>query len=723
MSSSYWLLLGDPRVATVPPWTGANLLRCDPYLVWADATTLAPPLAPPAEDKLNIAVLVELSKAEDYQAFFERMNPDAPDDFRFLPNGFEPHPPSCFITGLVDRDGLVTLVAEVARGLIQRFSLQNSRKDIADTIRIQGEDALPRANPAAPPSPMEAPRDAAEAPGTYLGIIDDGLPVLRIRDAVQLADKPAHFWDQGWQPPTRRQTQTNAPGPGQNDPYWEVAWDLFVLGVPPYFLFPLRGFLYGRRLRSLSSAIGAGSSNDRDEYFLSRYYTPAPRQTHGAGVLGLLAPWLSGERTPVEWPDHISGLAMVQLPTSTVLDTSGGSLATRVIDGLRYILWQEYRDRPDKKKSRPIVANVSYGVHAGPHDGTSMFERALGEMLTHHDHLRVVLPAGNAARAGIHARRELAAKGQQEDSATMALQVLPDNGHDTFVEIWVPKDADVEVSIRPPGSSQAYTIREGEARIHVDGNPQQVERVHFGAVYSKEVAQGTKGGMVLVAIGPTRVLRPNTVEQRGLNQRRRREVRGTPGLWELTVRNLASGAVTVDAWVERDDDPPDVAGASRQAYFPDSCVARVQPPNSTPESTLNGIATLKHDRLYVVGAMRTDGALSDYTAAGPARAPGAREAPDVVTQADWSRSVPGLRTIGFVRGAIARVNGTSAACAVYARDLAHRLANQPVPPLPTQDAPPEVTCVTDSQPEVENERLRGIDRRQFLPFHVLGPDP
>lgn len=736
-----WRTLESSKLEAIRAWTSDDLFRCDPYLVWADAVT-----STGNASELNIGVLVELSDVEDYKAFFERMNPSGNglDHLRFLPNGFEPVPVSRFITGLVNTHGLQALVDEVTARRIERFSLQNSREDIAQAMHamwrlaenqwesrrreakaavaaIGAMDAPASASSATSYAPADPGASEAARDGTYLGIIDDGLPFLRVRDSLQSAGPPAHLWDQGWRQTALAGTQVK-PGdpPSPDDQYWRIAWEILANVTVPFILLAFRGFLYGRRVKKLPPAQATGEPNERDEYFLSRYFAPAPRKTHGAGVLGLMAPWLAGARGRVKWPNHISGLAMVQLPTSTVLDTSGGSLAVRVIDGLRYILWQEAQDRADKAKQRPIVANVSYGVHAGPHDGTSMFERALAEMLEVHRNLHVVLPAGNAAQAGCHARRVLGPKGEQGDSAGIALEVCADNGRDTFVEFWLPRGSQVALRIRPPGSEEAFEIREGEAKIHFNPDAADADlprTVHFGAVFSAEVAQGTNAAMALLAIGPTRRMPPSA---RGLNQQPRRDSLGTPGVWQLTLQNLAHTGVTVDTWVERDTAPPDVPAGSRQAYFPDSCCEEVEVDNATPENTLNGIATLKHERLHVVGAMRTDGALSEYTAAGSSDDPSFRVGPDVVAPADWSRSLPGLRTMGFLRGAIARINGTSAACAVYTRALACRLGgvqSDSCDGSDSGDPPPEITCTTNSQPQADS-LLRGQDKRRLFPSGI-----
>jgi hypothetical protein len=270
-----------------------------------------------------------------------------------------------------------------------------------------------------------------------------------------------------------------------------------------------------------------------------------------------------------------------------------------------------------------------------------------------------------------------------------------------------------------------YRLVEGEARICFEPLPTDratPRTVRFGAVYPSQVAQGQHGTMILVAIGPTQRVRAEVGgPARGLNQRRRRDVAGGSGLWSLEVQNLSAHPVVVNARVERGDAPPDAAEGSRQAYFPDSCHRRVQLGNSTPEDTLNGIATLRHARLHVVGAMRADGPLTDYSAAGSAWPGSARRGPTAVAPADASGNLPGLRTIGFAPGAAGRINGTSAASAVYARALAVQLATDPAHPPDAPrpgELPPEITCVADSQPQAPAD-LRGQAERKVFPFEVV----
>ncbi|UUZ62322.1 hypothetical protein LP417_19415 [Polaromonas sp. P1-6] len=68
-------------------------------------------------------------------------------------------------------------------------------------------------------------------------------------------------------------------------------------------------------------------------------------------------------------------IVAVQLDWHTVLDTSGGSMNVHVMDGLMYIL---SRCAHDTK----VAVNVSWGTLAGPHDGSSVLEAAMDELIT-----------------------------------------------------------------------------------------------------------------------------------------------------------------------------------------------------------------------------------------------------------------------------------------------------------------------------------------------------
>ena len=102
-------------------------------------------------------------------------------------------------------------------------------------------------------------------------------------------------------------------------------------------------------------------------------------------------------------------IVCVQLPAASSEGTSGASLDTFAVDGVRYIL-----DKADEiARSRgcgrlPVVINFSYGTIAGRHDGTSDIERAIDELIGARQGtpapVQVVMPAGNSRLKKCHAQ-------------------------------------------------------------------------------------------------------------------------------------------------------------------------------------------------------------------------------------------------------------------------------------------------------------------------------
>src|SRR5262249_36947340 len=146
-------------------------------------------------------------------------------------------------------------------------------------------------------------------------------------------------------------------------------------------------------------------------------------------------------------------------------DTSGGNLSPYVSDGIRFIINCARRIA----MSRPvqgIVINFSYGVFAGPHDGTAALEQDIEDRITEARglglELRVVLPAGNSFLARTHAHFTL----RPGDVASLPWRVVPDDQTPSYVEIWLPGAAPATAAgsrltlrVRSPGGT-AYTITE-----------------------------------------------------------------------------------------------------------------------------------------------------------------------------------------------------------------------------------------------------------------------
>lgn len=85
-------------------------------------------------------------------------------------------------------------------------------------------------------------------------------------------------------------------------------------------------------------------------------------ETHGTHTTGIAA----GSGADSRYRGMASKADLVVVPTTLITED--------ILDGVNYI--RNYA----KAEGKPCVVNLSIGVHVGPHDGTSAFDRALDEM-------------------------------------------------------------------------------------------------------------------------------------------------------------------------------------------------------------------------------------------------------------------------------------------------------------------------------------------------------
>jgi hypothetical protein len=492
-------------------------------------------------------------------------------------------------------------------------------------------------------------------------------------------------------------------------------------------------------------AIRAGEQIDSDlaHYARRRYPQPVHRWSHGSAVLGLIAVdrlWFRGAHDRKGYvasratPD---GIAFVQLPDDTVVDTSGGSLAAHALDGIRHAL---ARALPGQH----VIVNLSFGTHSGGHDGTSLWDHGLKELLDTYDGsaraekktLHVVLPAGNSHGWRCHASKRL---GPGATDLDLPWKVQPDNPHESFLEVWLPPGATYNILVSTP----AGTTLEADAAAPV-GAPAQGTRIvlpqpngkqppSHALIWPDAVPQSRIGTMALVAVGPTARWADLTRQGNSLTGTSFREgLRAAPhGVWSVTVRwTGGTEGEAVHAWVQRADTAPGRpvraghAYPGRQSYLVDRSTGRAPTQGDVdPAFTLNGLATLKHPRLYVIGAMRrSDLGVSSYTAAGPNRITPTRfEGPDWLVVGDESLDVPGLLTHTTFAGSRMRLSGTSLAAAAFTRLLYEHLldpAKMPLTPMPYCGGPHDRRWA-EGDPQQAPGYHRG-DARRLLPDHPYG---
>ena len=491
-----------------------------------------------------------------------------------------------------------------------------------------------------------------------IAVIDFGCPFLNTAFAGSHGDttRVAALWDQGSYVPRAMAT-----------PWWDTAGRMG----------------YGRELsqpamNEMLQQVRAGTPLPRDEAEAYRHidylidYDDARRRiwgaTHGSHVLdvagGCIDP-LTGRGG-----DKASGanLIFVQLPSLTAADSSGGSLSAQVLDAVRYVL-------DVCKGDARIVINLSYGSFAGPHDGSSLVEQALDELL--HERRRnvaLVLGAGNARRADCHVRRSV----RKNRSALLSMELPPGDFTDTFVEVW----------FRP-----SRYLRWLQARVRSsdgDWSPPvalggQVELVDLGdtrpaaLLRMDRLVPNGKAPLLLLALAPT----AKPADDDGpLAQ---------TGLWEIELflqpdtedpGALDGAEVHFDAWVERDD--PGWLGVGVQPRFTD-------PHFGDADETLSSLATGRYT--IAVGGFRLDDGLPPaYSSTGTRAGP-----PVVYAACEEDAGQPNVRAAAVHSNDSLRMNGTSVAAPVFARRLYNWMVAGNV--VRVDDLEAAITGVIDAQTE------------------------
>lgn len=385
----------------------------------------------------------------------------------------------------------------------------------------------------------------------------------------------------------------------------------------------------------------------------------ASRATHGTHVMDLACSFPT-RPTPGKLP-----IVAVQLPVATVEDTSGAKLGPQVFNGLFYIL---VKANAIGSVPLPVVANVSYGMIAGPHDGESLLEVAMDQLVELCDPpLRVVLPAGNNHLSRCHANFDL----KSDESRTLHWRVLPDDWTESQLEIWLPSSngPPVNITITAPDGKISSSISPGNQQLLLVGSQivGQVSYYPFGYAGTRAV--------LLLSLAPTGS--PSA---------------GVPlspaGLWQVQLTNDSIGAVKlrdIHAWIQRDDTAPGYKRRGRQSYFDDPAYRRyddggrpIEVDNAScvkRKHTLNAIAT-GQKTIVIGGFRRSDWKATPDSARGPAIPPGRSgglgRGPDAMWPSDEAPSHRGVLGAGTRSGSCVAMNGTSVAAPQAARWIANQ---------------------------------------------------
>jgi hypothetical protein len=458
-------------------------------------------------------------------------------------------------------------------------------------------------------------------------------------------------------------------------------------------------FGYGRVVRKSELAAYVaqfrskqGSVDEATCYSYAQYEPVLRAATHGTHIMDVATGHpdplrhLAG-KSPADSP-HEAAIAFVQLPRYRGGAQVAGLLKAQLLDAVHFIAGL-------RAHGQRAIVNASYGSYCGPHDGSSILELALDELIGksvdsgREPRLSVVIPAGNASELGCHAQVLIGSLQRQ----SIAWSNVPDDPSDSFAEIWIPAGASARVRVTPPGleSVQSQWVEASRA-LRLQKNGQTIAML----IHAARPCQSLDGSLVLFATRSTSGSRSAPY-----------------GSWRIEIENTGSGPVVIDAWCERDDPVFGTEGGPRQARF-ESHVERT--------GTLNSIAHGR--RTIVVGgcdvssgaSSRLPGKVSSVSSSGPGRGRGARQrhapvkrepaknGPEVLAPCDMGLDEPGLPGAAVPSGDQVRLMGTSVAAAAYTRWLLEHPGTKGLPPI-KGGKPPRRPAQPGRDPHPDDEEL------------------
>ncbi|MCB2016372.1 MAG: hypothetical protein KDF54_02440 [Hydrogenophaga sp.] len=572
--------------------------------------------------------------------------------------------------------GLRYCTARVAK----RFFRELARRSPLSRVVSRYELGLPVEEQTGPLHDPARPDDAAPVcpdpvPGHVLAIIDGGLALANTAFLGSRGEpRVRYFW---------RQDEFDGPHGPASGRHLRQRLKSARSGPRP----PVMGYGHELDAKAIRQAMTRFTGNgvvDEDALYdhLQCWDLKHP-VNHGTCMASLAAgPWTATARmsSANQTPDmrqatdaaRQAPLIAVQLDWANVVDTSGGAMNVSIFDALLYIL---NRVTDDGR----VVVNISWGTLAGPHDGTSILEAGIDQLvrLLGPDRLEVMVPAGNGYQDRTHANQTLA----PGESVRLDWHVQPDDHTQSFLELWLgdpdlPEEAlqDVSIEVTLPGGKTLEPMLAGHA-----GCWPGTAQPQLALIYPRRTALGRRGTCALLALCPTASLDPTN---RLANA----------GVWQVNIRNRGFHPVVLDAYIERDDVALGTHTGARQSYLLDadydisgnlfSFIDDTSNPTPIRRSgVFNSIGT--GSATLAVGGIRFASSAFDPAARYSPRIPdpdasripqrqGVKKVPDALAVTDESTALWGVLGAGTISGSAIRLWGTSCASPQTARHRYNR---------------------------------------------------
>jgi minor extracellular serine protease Vpr len=196
-------------------------------------------------------------------------------------------------------------------------------------------------------------------------------------------------------------------------------------------------------------------------------------------------------------------------------DTIGGSALgdyivanNAIIDGFDYVF--DYADSMQK----PAVCNLSWGMHTGPHDGTSLFDLSLEDLVntknkySGNNNGRILVGAnGNSAQHEMHVHFDL----NNDTLETLAMDRSRDNykkEESVYCDFWAEKGSSLDMKISLIDSNGIELLTSGYFSFHQDDLIDKVftsstDTLKFTTSHNKTYPHNGKSNVLLMAYTPT----------------------------------------------------------------------------------------------------------------------------------------------------------------------------------------------------------------------------
>jgi len=364
---------------------------------------------------------------------------------------------------------------------------------------------------------------AINGAGVIIGIVDAGCdfahPNFRSQDG---ATRLLYLWDQ-----TRTQDAQHSPAP----------------------------FGFGTEFDS--NAINAALQS-ADPY---SHYNPGA-EAHGTHVMDIAA---GNGRVGGSGVAPHADLIFVHSYSNDVAQSDNLGNSRRLLDAVAYIFAKA------RSLHRPAVINLSVGTNGGPHDGSSLVEQGIDNLLDEHNRA-VVIAASNAWEQKIHASGRIPAGG----SRSLTWELPFDDQTDNEVEIWYSGTSELRLTLVDPDGAAVGPFPLGTTNLLKSNG------VKVGAVFHRRDDPNNHDNQIDILFSPQL----------------------PAGSWSIVLENVNANPAEFHAWIERDDD-----GSS---HFSDA--------DNDSRFTISSIACGKNT--IVVGsydATTTGAPISGFSAEGPTR--------------------------------------------------------------------------------------------------------